>query len=62
MRASGASWPLVRKARSAGSPVTADVTGSPMCQAGIQSRAGGCAAQQRFLSRAQAQVKARMAA
>jgi hypothetical protein len=34
-----ASWPLVREARSAGRPIAADVTGSPMWAAGIHSRA-----------------------
>ena len=34
-----ASWPLVRKTRSAGRPMTADVTRSPMCSAGIHCRA-----------------------
>ncbi len=34
-----ASWPLVRKARSAGRPMTADLAGSPIWAAGIHSRA-----------------------
>jgi hypothetical protein len=38
-RMSMASWPLVRKTRSSGRPMTADFAGSPMCPAGIHSRA-----------------------
>jgi hypothetical protein len=34
-----ASWPSVRKARSSGSPMTRDLTGSAMCSAGIHWRA-----------------------
>ena len=38
-RMSMASWPLVRKSRSAGRPMTTDVTGSQICRAAIHSRA-----------------------
>jgi hypothetical protein len=39
VRMSMASWPLVRKTTSSGRPMTTDFTGSPMCLAGIHSRA-----------------------
>jgi hypothetical protein len=48
-----ASWPLVRKTRSSGRPITADVTGSPIWAAGIHSRApiSACPAPSRTYAR-----------